>query len=77
MFAALREFAHFGFGPTWRDVMGRSLFTLCPRGLGRASFRFYEALSVSSIPVYIWDDREWLPFADRIPWGDIIVSINI
>lgn len=77
MYAALKDVAHFGCGPNWREVMARSTFTLCPRGLGRASFRMYEALAAGSIPVYIWDDREWLPFADELPWADMIISVNV
>lgn len=77
MYAACREIAVFGSGPTWRDVMQRSTFTLCPRGLGRASFRLYEALSCGSIPIYIWDDAEWLPWSDEIDWTEIAISVNV
>jgi hypothetical protein len=77
MYAAMQSVAHFGYGPDWDEIMGRSVFTLCPRGLGRASFRLYEAMSVCSIPVYIWDDREWLPFAEEIPWSELIVSVPV
>lgn len=77
MHAALREHALFTAGPHWREVMARSVFSLCPRGLGRASFRLYEALSVGSIPVYLWDDAEWLPYRDELDWSEIAVSLPI
>jgi len=54
-----------------------SMFTLCPRGYGAQSFRFYEALQLGSIPVYIHDDNKWLPFNDLIPWEDFCVVIHI
>lgn len=77
MHRALKDHAHFGFGAEWESVMAKSVFTLCPRGLGRASFRFYEAMSVGSIPIYIWDDKPWLPFADVIDWNELIVGVPV
>ncbi len=61
----------------WREIMSKSTFSLCPRGFGRTSFRRYEALSVCSIPIYIWDDVEWLPYKDVLNWNDFSISINI
>ena len=77
MAAELRGHALFATGPHWRDLMARSTFSLCPRGLGRASFRLYEALSVGSIPIYLWDDCEWLPYRNDIDWEEIAISLNI
>lgn len=37
-------------------ILGRSVFTLCPRGYGQTSFRIVEAMQYGSIPVYISDD---------------------
>lgn len=54
-----------------------SKFCLSPRGFGRSSFRFFEVLKFGSIPVYIWDDKDWLPFKDRIDYTKLCVSINI
>jgi hypothetical protein len=51
------------------EVMARSVFTLCPAGYGRWSFRFVEALLNESIPVLLADDYV-LPFADAIAWED-------
>jgi hypothetical protein len=77
MHAALRESALFTSGPHWRDVMARSIFSLCPRGLGRTSFRLYEALSVGSIPIYLWDDIEWLPYREELDWAEFSISLPI
>ncbi len=54
MYQALKNFAHFGEGGDWKEVMGRSKFTLCPRGLGMSSFRLY------AISLHI-DDIDTLP----------------
>lgn len=77
MYAALKDNALFAQGKDWRRIMRRSTFSLCPRGLGRATFRLYESLSVGSIPVNVWDDIEWLPYRDRIDWREISISVRI
>jgi hypothetical protein len=59
------------------EITKRSVFTLCPRGYGRTSFRLYEALALGSIPVYIWDDVEWLPYKNELDWDEFAISINI
>lgn len=41
---------------TYCNIIGKSVFTLCPRGYGQTSFRIQEALQYGSIPVYISDD---------------------
>ncbi len=77
MFDALKGDALFAQGTGWRETMGRSTFSLCPRGLGRSSYRLYESLSLGSIPVYIWDDVEWLPYSDEIDWDEISIRIHV
>lgn len=37
-------------------AISESLFTLCPRGYGKTSFRIQEAIQYGSIPVYISDE---------------------
>lgn len=44
------------------EQTGRSRFCLAPRGYGRSSFRFFEAMLLDVVPVYVWDDVEWLPY---------------
>ena len=53
---------------TYHDLMARSVFTLCPAGYGRWSFRFVEALLNGSIPILL-SDGYVLPFGDKIDWS--------
>lgn len=61
------------------DMTCNSKFVLCPRGYGRNSFRFYEVLKLGSIPIYVWDDIEWLPYKDdsEVNYEKFCISINI
>ena len=52
-------------------------YVIAPRGYGRASFRFYEAFLMKRIPIYIWDDEEWLPFKDKIDYSKFCISLHI
>lgn len=54
-----------------------SKFALAPRGYGRSSFRFFEIFKLGCIPVYIWNDKEWLPFKDKINYSKICISLNV
>jgi len=54
-----------------------SKFALAPRGYGRSSFRFFEIFQLGTIPIYVWDDIEWLPYKDIIDYSKICVSIHI
>lgn len=60
----------------FRDVMSRSLFSLCPRGYGETSFRICEALQNESIPVYIYDNP-LIPFYKEFDFNDIGIKIHI
>jgi len=53
-----------------------SKFCLAPRGYGRSSFRFFEAILLNTIPVYFWDDIEWLPYKDILDYSTFSVSIH-
>jgi len=53
-----------------------SKFGLAPRGNGRGSFRFYELLKLGVIPIYLWDDIEWLPYKEYIDYSSFSISIN-
>jgi hypothetical protein len=50
-------------------------YTLCARGAGNFSFRFYETLSCCRIPLFINTDCA-LPFDDFIDWKKICVWIE-
>lgn len=53
-----------------------SKFCLAPRGFGRSSFRFFEAMLLDTVPVYFWDDIEWLPYKDVLDYSKFSVSIH-
>lgn len=59
------------------DITVNSKFALAPRGYGRSSFRFFEILKLGTIPVYIWDDTEWLPYTDVLDYDKFCISIHI
>jgi Exostosin family len=54
-----------------------SKFALAPRGYGRGSFRFFECFQLGTIPIYIWNDVNWLPFQDVIDYKRLCVCIHI
>lgn len=59
------------------NVTSRSKFTLCPRGYGAQSFRFYEALQLGSVPIYVYDDNKWLPYSNILNWNEFSILIHI
>jgi hypothetical protein len=60
----------------YADASRQSKFVFATRGYGRSSFRFFEVLKLSSIPIYIWDDVEWLPYKDILNYNDFCISIH-
>jgi hypothetical protein len=54
-----------------------SKFALAPRGYGKSSFRFFEIFKLGTIPIYVWDDIEWLPYKEIIDYSKFCISINI
>jgi hypothetical protein len=52
-----------------------NLYTLCVRGLGNFSYRFYEALCMGRIPILINTDNS-LPFEKIINWDNYIIKID-
>jgi hypothetical protein len=58
------------------NITKRSIFTLCPRGYGKQSFRLYEAIQLNSIPVFVYDD-EFLPFKEKIDWSSFCVLVSV
>jgi len=59
------------------DITINSKFALAPRGYGRSSFRFFEIFKLKTIPIYIWDDIDWLPFKETINYSKLCISLNI
>lgn len=60
---------------SYLKLMNNTLFSLCPRGYGKTSFRIYESLMCKSIPVYIYDDP-WIPYNDDFEKYGILCPIN-
>jgi hypothetical protein len=54
----------------------QSKFSICPRGYGRSSFRFFESILLGSIPVYIYDDENWLPYKELIDYSKFSIVLN-
>ena len=50
-------------GKDWIHKISSTMFNLAPRGFGRTSFRLAEIIQIGRIPVYIYDDEPWLPYA--------------
>jgi len=53
-----------------------SKFCLAPRGYGRSSFRFFEAMLLDVVPVYLWDDKEWLPYKEVVDYSTFAISVQ-
>jgi len=58
------------------DALTTSRFVLCPRGRGTNSIRFFEALAVSAIPIYIGDAATRLPLDWIIDWTTVCFRIS-
>jgi len=59
------------------NITTNSKFALAPRGYGRSSFRFFECFQLGTIPIYIWNDIDWLPFKNLIDYNKLCVNIHI
>jgi Exostosin family len=60
----------------WETVLDRSVFAVCPRGDGVTSFRMFEALQVHTIPIYVWEDVECLPYKELIDWDEFAIVVE-
>lgn len=56
------------------DLARRSVFTLCPAGWARWSYRVSEAMHAGSIPVLLSDYYQ-KPFSDQIPWDHFSLTL--
>ena len=59
------------------ETTRKSKFALAPRGYGRSSFRFYEILKLGTVPIYIWDDIEWLAYKKIVDHSKFSISIHV
>ena len=57
------------------DAILRTGTTLCPRGTGMNSIRFFEAMSFGRAPILVSENCV-LPFEDIIPYDDFIYRLN-
>ncbi|MDR3647101.1 MAG: exostosin family protein [Candidatus Babeliales bacterium] len=57
----------------YQDVLARSIFSLCPRGTGASTIRFWESLKSGSVPVLIADDM-MLPAG--FDWNSCIIKLE-
>lgn len=57
------------------DNMKASPYIVCMRGGGNFSVRFYEALAMGRIPIYINTDAS-LPLENQINWKDHVVWVD-
>ena len=62
---------------TFINITINSKFALAPRGYGRGSFRFFECFQLGAIPIYLWNDIEWLPFQNVIDYNKLCISMHI
>ena len=51
------------FGQDWRSRLNEATYVVAPRGYGRSSFFLYECLAAGALPIYVYDDEPWLPYA--------------
>ena len=58
------------------NITKRSMYTLAPRGYGRSSFRYFECFLLNTIPIYIYDDINWLPYKDVIDYSKFSITIH-
>jgi len=54
-----------------------SRFAFAPRGYGRSSFRFFECFQLGTIPIYIWNDMNWLPFQEKIDYAKLCIVLHV
>ena len=57
------------------EMLGRSQYSLCPRGTGISSIRIFESMAMESFPVIISDGYE-TPLKEEIDWQRISVHIK-
>lgn len=59
----------------YKEKLSSSMFTLCPRGLGLSSYRFFECFHLNTIPV-LFADHVILPYQNTLNYNEFIVRIK-
>mmetsp|Transcript_97316 Transcript_97316/g.167750 ORF Transcript_97316/g.167750 Transcript_97316/m.167750 type:complete len:398 (-) Transcript_97316:1167-2360(-) len=54
---------------SYQKLLKRSIFTIAPYGIGRTSYRMFEAMQYGSMPIYLYNDVPWLPYHPRLDWS--------
>ncbi len=57
----------------YKDILGRSRFSLCPRGYEPGSIRFWESLHAGAIPILIADNYR-LP--EIFDWNTCVIRVS-
>lgn len=58
----------------YKKILSGSKFTLCPKGLGLSSYRFFECFHLNTIPI-LFADSVILPYQDRLNYDDFAIRI--
>ena len=58
------------------EMLSKSIFSLCPRGVGPTSFRLYESIAMGAIPIYIWREEKCLPYKDELDWNEFSIILH-
>ena len=68
------EFQYLGALPyeEYRKKLSQTVFSLCPRGAGLSSYRFFECIHANTIPVLIADDVV-LPYEEDLYYPDFSI----
>jgi len=59
----------------YRKILSSSIFTLCPKGQGLSSYRFFECFHLNTIPI-LFADSVILPYENEIDYNKIAIKIN-
>lgn len=62
------------YGQQYIDILSRSRFSLCPRGVGNGTKRIWESLRAGAIPIIISDDLELPRCWD---WENTVIRLSI
>lgn len=57
----------------YKDILARSRFSLCPRGTGASTVRFWESIEAGAIPILISDEMTLPPCFD---WNETIIQVE-
>lgn len=56
----------------YKDILSRSRFSLCPRGTGPSTIRFWESLQAGAIPIVISDAMH---YPEGFDWDSCVIKV--